>query len=302
MDKSVKENIEKLLTENSAEEIRIKPGVSISGGCINSAMTVYSNSGDTFFLKYNTSASPKMFQAEAKGLMELAKAKAISIPRVIAYSEDSSKDTPFILMEYIQSIQKAKDFDELFGRQFAELHKYSSDEYDGKFGFIENNFIGSTDQINDWTDSWVDFLREKRLGFQIDLARKNNYWKPELEKLWESLSSQLDDFIGSIDEKPSLLHGDLWSGNYLVGTKGEPCIIDPAVYYGSREADLAMTELFGGFSPEFYSAYKESYPLESGYEERSKIYKLYHLLNHLNLFGTGYLTQVQSILEYFARG
>lgn len=298
MDQSVKNQLEKLLSESTGEAVSLKPGVSISGGCINHAMTVYTSTGETLFLKYNRDASPKMFQAEAKGLIELAKAEAIHIPKVIAYSEEDGKESPFILMEYLPSKQKSKNFYETFGRQFASLHKYTKKHY----GFDEDNYIGSTDQINDWMENWVDFFREQRLGYQIELAKKNSYWSSDLEKLWESVSSQLDELIAKPEEPASLLHGDLWSGNYITGPNGEPCIIDPAVYYGRREADLAMTELFGGFDTKFYSAYNEAYPLEPGYEERSKIYKLYHLLNHLNLFGTGYLGQVQSILKYFAKG
>lgn len=298
MDQKIKHQLESLLTESTGEKIEIKPGVPISGGCINSAMTIYTNVGDTFFLKYNINESPKMFEAEAKGLIELAKPGVILIPKVIAYSENNSKDIPFILMEYLPSTAKSKQYYEEFGRQFAELHKFTQD----RFGFDEDNFIGSTPQKNDWMDNWVDFYREKRLGFQIQLAKDNNYWNNELDTLWDSVSSQLDGLIGKTNEAASLLHGDLWSGNYIVGPNGEPCIIDPAVYYGHREADLAMTELFGGFHPNFYASYNETYPLEPGYKERSKLYQLYHLINHLNLFGTGYLGQVQSILKYFAKG
>ncbi|MDH4129570.1 MAG: fructosamine kinase family protein, partial [Spirochaetota bacterium] len=211
-------------------------------------------------------------------------------------SEKQSNVTPFILMEYLQSAPKKSNFFEEFGRNFAKLHKITKSQY----GFFEDNFIGKTPQINQWMDEWVDFFRDKRLGYQVELAKKSNLWNEKLNKLWEKLESRLDELIGNPKEPASLLHGDLWSGNYLVGPTGEPILIDPAVYYGSREADLAMTELFGGFDRTFYDSYKEEYPIEPEYDDRAQIYKLYHLLNHLNLFGKQYESSVLSIMEHFS--
>ncbi len=295
MTDSLKSSIEEILHQATGEKVSVELGISISGGCINNAASLKTSLGETLFLKYNTNADPFMFRGEANGLEELSKGKTLRIPRVYGYSDDDSKDTPFILMEYIASGPKDKGFYEAFGRGFAGMHRVTQKQY----GFSEDNYIGSTPQINGWMDNWPDFFRERRLGYQIDLARKSGLWDDQMDRWWESLSFRLEEFIGTPYEPPSLLHGDLWSGNYMAGPEGEPCIIDPAVYYGSREADLAMTEVFGSFDSRFYDAYRESYPIEPDYKDRKEIYKLYHLLNHLNLFGRSYEASVRSILKHF---
>lgn len=294
--KTLKSFIEKLLEKELGSKVVIEMGSPKSGGCINCATLIKTDAGNTFFLKYNPSSPSNMFQAEANGLKELSKAEQLRVPKVIAFSEYQADVTPFILMEYLPSAQKSDHFFELFGRGFAQMHQIKQQQY----GFFENNFIGSTPQINDLMDNWVDFFREKRLGYQVELAKKSNLWSSKLDQLWDQLSSKLEEIIGEPNEPPSLLHGDLWSGNYIVGPEGKPCIIDPAVYYGNREADLSMTELFGGFDRRFYDSYKEAYPLEPGYNDRVKVYKLYHLLNHLNLFGSSYQGSVKAILQHFA--
>ena len=296
MNNKLKLSIEKALSNIYSDNISIEKGVSITGGCINSATLIKTSIGESFFLKYNDASPKGMFQAEAFGLNELSKSDGLKVPAVVAYSDDPKDGIPFILMEYVISGGKGKEFYEAFGRGFAKLHQTTK----GQYGFSEDNFIGSTPQVNGWMDSWVSFFREKRLGYQVELAKSKGLWDSKLEKMWNSLSQKLDDIIGNPKEPASLLHGDLWSGNYIVGPKGEPCLIDPAVYYGSREADLAMTKLFGGFDPHFYNAYKEAYPLEPDYENRFQIYKLYHLINHLNLFGRSYDGSVRSILERFS--
>ncbi|MDH5682180.1 MAG: fructosamine kinase family protein, partial [Spirochaetota bacterium] len=280
MDDKLKTAIEEMLEKITAEKITVRPGISISGGCINNAMSIQTSLGDTLFLKFNPKSPAGMFKAEADGLAELGKCDSLLIPKVMAYSDAGSEITPFILMEYIVSGQKTKSFWEDFGRGFAAVHRIT----EKRFGFGEDNFIGSSPQVNGWMDNWVDFYREKRLGQQIELAKKNNLWSTGPEKLWNILSAKLEELIGEPEEPASLLHGDLWSGNYIVGPRGEAGLIDPAVYYGNREADLAMTELFGGFDSRFYDAYRESYLLAPGYPDRVDIYKLYHLINHLNLF------------------
>ncbi len=189
---------------------------------------------------------------------------------------------------------------EMLGRQFAELHRYRGK----KFGFYEDNLLGDSPQSNkpskEGSLNWAEFYAENRLEFQTSLAVKKGYATPELTNLMDNLIKKLPDLILGTEEEPSLLHGDLWSGNYLIDGSGIPWLIDPAVYYGHREADMAMTTLFGGFSNSFYSAYKSSYPIAPGYAEREPLYQLYHLLNHLNLFGTGYYGQVISILRRYA--
>lgn len=234
-----------------------------------------------------------MFIKEAHGLSELKRPDAIRIPDVILF------DKSFILTEFISQGSKSKDFWENFGSKFAGLHKFKN----AGFGFYEDNYIGSNIQPNipegDEKGTWTQFYFNKRLLFQFRLAEKNGYSTSELRKGFFLLENRIEKIMEGSEEEPSLLHGDLWSGNFMVDEKGEACLIDPAVYYGHREADLAMTKLFGEFSSEFYNAYNESYPLPAGYNFREGIYKLYHVLNHLNLFGKGYYSQAVSLIQKY---
>ena len=272
---------------------KIKSMTSISGGCISDAYKLVTNENSTFFLKYNSGSSNDMFIKEANGLKELAKSNAIRIPDVL----DVAKD--YILLEFISSGNKKKNFFEDFGRRCAEMHKYTSDQ----FGFFEDNYIGSNPQSNipgtKEKTNWADFYFNKRILYQLQLAEKLGNSTSELRKRISKLEEKIDEIIGGSNEKPSLLHGDLWGGNYMVDENGDAVLIDPAVYYGHREADLGMTKLFGGFSSEFYNAYNETFPLDDGYEYRENIYKLYHVLNHLNLFGGGYYSQAISLIKYY---
>lgn len=272
---------------------KIKSFTSLSGGCISDAFKVTIIDGSNYFLKYNPSTSNDMFIKEANGLKELAKANAIRIPNVLSFDED------FILLEYIPTGSKMKNFFEDFGRRFAEMHKYSSET----FGFFEDNYIGSNPQINIPDEKekldWTAFYFNKRILFQLQIAEKLGNSTPELRKVISKLENKIEDIIRGRIEKPSLLHGDLWGGNYMVDENGNAVLIDPAVYYGHREADLGMTKLFGGFSLEFYRAYVETFPLEDGYDYRENIYKLYHVLNHLNLFGGGYYSQALSLIKFY---
>jgi len=266
---------------------------SLSGGCISNAYKISTNDGNSFFLKYNFSADSNMFIAEAHGLQELEKAAVITIPKVIGFDKD------FILLELIDSSCKVKNLSEDFGRKFALLHKFNDDNY----GFYENNFIGSNPQLNipenDENKSWTHFYFNRRILYQYHLAEKLGNSTSELNKAISLLENKIDSIVTDNGEKPSLLHGDLWGGNYMVDKNGFACLIDPAVYYGNREADLAMTKLFGGFDSKFYHAYNEEYPLPDGYNYRENIYKLYHVLNHLNLFGSGYYSQAISLIRYY---
>jgi len=272
---------------------KIKSLSSLSGGCISDAYKVTTDNGSNFFLKYNSSASNDMFIKEANGLKELAKANAIRIPDVLSFDEH------YILLEFITTGSRKKNFFEEFGCKFAEMHKFSSNS----FGFYEDNYIGSNTQKNIPDEkektSWVTFYFNKRILFQLQLAEKLGNSTPELRKGISKLENKIQEIIGDMQEKPSLLHGDLWSGNYMVDENGDAVLIDPAVYYGHREADLGMTKLFGVFNSEFYRAYNETFPLEDGYEYRENIYKLYHVLNHLNLFGGGYYSQALSIIKFY---
>jgi protein-ribulosamine 3-kinase len=272
---------------------KIKSFSSLSGGCISDAFKVTTIDGLNYFLKYNPLTSNDMFIKEANGLKELAKANAIRIPEVLSFDED------YILLEYLATGSRKKNFFEDFGRSFAEMHKYTSSE----FGFYEDNYIGSNPQKNipdeNEKNDWVRFYFNKRILFQLQLAEKLGNSTDTLRKGISKLEDKIEDIIGGSKEKPSLLHGDLWGGNYMVDENGNAVLIDPAVYYGHREADLGMTKLFGGFSSEFYRAYNETFPLEDGYEYRENIYKLYHVLNHLNLFGGGYYSQTISLIKFY---
>jgi len=272
---------------------KIKSFTSLSGGCISDAYKITIADGSNHFLKYNPTTSIDMFVKEANGLNELAKAKSIRIPKVLSVNKD------YILLEFIFAGNKKKNFFEEFGRNFAEMHKFTSDY----FGFYEDNYIGANPQSNIPAEkektNWVSFYFNKRILFQLQLAEKLGHSTAELRKSISKLEEKIEEIIGAANEKPSLLHGDLWGGNYMVDESGSAVLIDPAVYYGHREADLGMTKLFGGFSSEFYTAYDETFPLEDGYDYRENIYKLYHVLNHLNLFGGGYYSQAISLIKFY---
>jgi len=280
------------LLENKLKQ-KISDITPLSGGCISSAYKLKLNNNQEFFLKHNPSASDKMFIAEAHGLQELNKSGAIRVPEVIMHDDD------FILLELIQQGTKSRNYFSDFGRSFALMHKYSSENY----GFYEDNFIGSNEQKNipagSEKNNWASFYFNKRILFQLKLAEKLGNATSELKRGIGKLEEKIEDIIETSDEKPSLLHGDLWGGNYMVDENGNACLIDPAVYYGHREADLGMTKLFGGFSSEFYEVYNETYPLQDGYEYRENIYKLYHVLNHLNLFGGSYYSQAISLIHFY---
>lgn len=283
----IKNKIESLISD------KIVSSSSVGGGCINDAQKLTTSSGKKYLIKTNIYLPPDTFFKEANGLNEIASSKTIKVPKVIAVDRD------FILLEFITSGKQTKTFFEDFGRKFAAMHKHYSDCY----GFYEDNYIGSNPQLNfadnDEKNNWIKFYFNKRLEYQIKLAEKNSYLTPELNKAFISLANKIDSVFEGHIVKPSLLHGDLWSGNYMIDKNGEACLIDPAVYYGDREADLAMTKLFGGFGYEFYQAYNEAYPLDAGYEFRENIYKLYHVLNHLNLFGTGYYHQALGLIKFY---
>jgi protein-ribulosamine 3-kinase len=272
---------------------KIKSFTSLSGGCISDAYKITTNDKSDFFLKYNPSTSNDMFIKEANGLKELAKSHTIRVPEVLGFDDD------YILLEYISTGSKKKNFFEEFGRSFAEMHKFTSES----FGFFEDNYIGSNPQKNIPAEkeksNWVEFYFNKRILFQFKLSEKLGNSTEELRIGISKLENKIQEIIGNSNEKPALLHGDLWSGNYMVDENGSAVLIDPAVYYGNREADLGMTKLFGGFGSEFYKTYNEIFPLEDGYEYRENIYKLYHILNHLNLFGGGYYSQAICLIKFY---
>jgi fructosamine-3-kinase len=266
---------------------------SVGGGCIADSRVITTKSGRKFFLKQGFSNG--MFRKEANGLKELAKPGVIKVPGVIDCGDD------YLILEYIGQGAKKKDFFEDFGHKLALLHRH----HGRYFGFFEDNFIGSTPQENipseEEAHNWPLFYWNKRLMFQFRLAEKNGYADNTMLHLFASLEKVYEKILEGSEEPPALMHGDLWGGNYMSDSKGNPVLIDPAVYYGHREADLAMTKLFGGFSAAFYRAYEETWPLQEGASEREPVYLLYHVMNHLNLFGTGYYSQAIRLLEKLIR-
>jgi protein-ribulosamine 3-kinase len=266
---------------------------SVSGGCIADSKTVTTASGKKYFLKQGFSNG--MFHNEANGLKELEKANAIRVPIVIDVNND------YLLLEQIEQGAREPGFFHDFGQQFARLHQFSSD----KFGFFEDNFIGSTPQknipSNEEANNWSLFYWNKRLMYQFNLAEENGYADKKLREHFALLEKQYDTVMAESEEPSALMHGDLWSGNYMNDEDGRPVLIDPAVYYGHREADLAMTKLFGGFTNTFYEGYNEIWPLKEGADRREPIYLLYHVLNHLNLFGPGYYTQSIQLMKQLTK-
>lgn len=258
------------------------------GGCINSTFSI-SDGCDSYFVKLNRADLSEMFTAEADGLNEIRSSDSIRVPEVICTGSDGNQ--AYLVLEHLQLGHGDSHSHEQLGDELAQMHRHCSE----KFGWFRDNTIGSTPQHNQQRSDWIEFWRSERLEFQLQLAANNGY-SGKLQQLGEQLLNQLDDFFISYTPQASLLHGDLWSGNYAIDQNGCPVIFDPAVYYGDREADLAMTELFGGFNTHFYQAYQASFPLDAGYQQRKTLYNLYHVLNHLNLFGGGYLSQAESML------
>lgn len=261
------------------------------GGCINHGGHLQSPQGD-FFLKWNYARRyPGMFDSEAKGLTLLLGASAVRIPRVVGTGVRG--DYQFILMEFMSPARKVHDYWQMLGRQLAALHRISWNQY----GLDHDNYIGSLPQENTPGHDWVNFFIERRLHPQLKSGIDTGRIDRNVAMQFDALYRRLPDVL--VREAPSLLHGDLWNGNVIVDDVGHPCLIDPAVYFGHREVDLAMTELFGGFGQGFYEAYEETFPTQPDLQERLDIYKLYPLLVHVNLFGGGYLGEVRAILRRF---
>lgn len=266
-----------------------------TGGCIHRVELVQLADGRTYCVKTNRDAGD-MFAQEAFGLAAIRQVGCLATPDVIAV-EPMADGTPCLVLEAVPTAPPHAGFWQSFGAQLAEHHRLGTSS---RFGWVSDNYLGSTVQKNEARDDWVEFFRDCRLQYQLHLARQRGLGSRELFHLADRVSDRLDKWLGGNAPLPSLLHGDLWSGNFLVSTDGRAVVIDPAVYYGHREAELAMPLLFGGFAPEFFEAYGEAWPLEDGWRERVELYKLYHLLNHLNLFGVGYLDSCLEIVRRFA--
>ncbi len=284
---------EQALSEHFAAPCRVVQRSAVGGGCINNAQLLVLDCGARVFLKENTGAAG-LFRGEAVGLDALHRAPSgPRVPEPIALYEDAGRQ--WLAMEFIESGAPAPGFWEQFGAEMAELHRDTACE---RYGFQEDNHIGSTPQVNTWEDDWTRFFGEHRLRYQLELARRNGVADGSLLRAGERLIERLPELLPE-PEHASLLHGDFWGGNFMVDLEGNAVIIDPAVYYGDAEADLAMARLFGGFDGRFYEAYHDVYPIAPGHAERVDLYNLYHVLNHLNLFGRGYLGQAQAIVARY---
>lgn len=283
--------MQNILSDRYGKAVVIETVVPLAGGCINKTAKIKTSEG-VFFAKWNhLNKFPGMLETEGKGLQLLAKANEITVPLLIVGKNSDNKQ--YLILEFIESAPQKKNFWSEFGTSLAKLHKHTSE----RFGLDHDNYIGSLPQNNRWHDSWKDFFVLERLEPQIKRARDAGKIENSIIQKFSRLFSKLENIFPP--EKPCLLHGDLWSGNYLTGRHGEPVLIDPAVYYGHREMDIGMTQLFGGFDPEFYSAYMEEFPLENDWQKRTDICNLYPLMVHVNLFGGGYVLQVESILRRF---
>lgn len=285
------ESLRSALAELSgSEEYSVQP---VFGGDINRAFRLTAN-GRNIFMKANRKENEAFFASETAGLDAIRKTETICVPETLGRGTDGRYGA-FLLLEWCEGRQSRKFF-ENFGHQLAAMHRAETSKIVKKYGFPEDNFIGAGKQENTPEESWVVFFRDHRLKPQFQ--RADSWFESSDRKEIRHLLDHLEDYLPE-PAFPSLLHGDLWSGNYLVGNDGEAWLIDPAVYVGHAETDLAMTELFGGFPQRFYGAYNEVNPIDSGYRERRDLYNLYHLLNHLNLFGGGYLGSVREILRVF---
>ena len=275
------------ISETTGKPFTVERQKSVSGGCINQGYCLI-GSDIKYFVKINHASKVEMFAAEALGLKEMAQTQTIRVPKPICWG--MTERSSYIVLEWLEFGSSHNSAWEEMGIKLAKMHNYQGEN---KFGWSENNTIGSTPQVNNWTDTWSDFFANHRIGFQLKLANRKggNFGN------YNQIVDKVRQILASIEPKPSLVHGDLWSGNVAVTDAGEPVILDPATYYGDREVDLAMTELFGGFPAAFYRGYNEVFPLDKGYKKRNTLYNLYHILNHFNLFGGGYGSQANFMIQ-----
>lgn len=260
----------------------------VGGGDISAAWRIAAESGP-IFLKTGNAAAFDMLDSQADGLRELEQAAAVRVPKVLA-SGLAGKDS-FLALEWLSFQRPGAETARMLGTRLAAQHRVCRE----RFGWHRDNTIGNTPQVNTCDDNWVRFFRDWRLCFQLELAARNGY-TGELQDEGRRLAERIERFFDNYDPEPSLLHGDLWGGNWAE-INDEPVIFDPAVYFGDRESDIAMTKLFGGFASEFYQAYEGAWPLAGGHEKRLLLYQLYHMLNHLNLFGGSYLGRALALIR-----
>ncbi|NES96265.1 MAG: fructosamine kinase family protein [Desertifilum sp. SIO1I2] len=269
---------------------------SVSGGCINQGYSLV-GTDRTYFVKLNQASQLAMFEAEALGLTQMAQTQTIRVPQPICWG--TADRSAYIVLEWLSFGRGSSSDWEAMGRQLAAMHRATPPDLPQAtpFGWLQNNTIGSTPQINDWTADWITFWVKHRLGYQFQLAKRKGGDFPQSDRLLAAIP----ELLAHYQPQPALVHGDLWSGNAAFTTDGEPVILDPATYVGDREVDMAMTELFGGFPAAFYRGYNETYPLDAEYQQRKTLYNLYHILNHFNLFGGGYGSQANRMIAEILR-
>ncbi len=283
--------IETAIAEATGETFLIRDSCSVGGGCIHQA-SLLDDGTRRFFLKSNDASALDGFTAEAEALEALAATASIRVPRPIAHGQADGR--AFLVLEALDFSGTTSGDWAAMGSQLAALHRHTAET----FGWHRDNFIGATPQSNRRHRDWAVFFREERLRPQFELARRNGF---HLDRAAELLVA-VDELLAGHRPEPSLLHGDLWSGNAGFLADARPVIYDPAAYYGDRETDLAFSEFFGGFAPAFYEAYRNARPLPPGYADRKPLYNLYHVLNHANLFGSGYARQAEQIIRTLLRG
>ena len=282
-------DVERSIREASGAPFVIESHAGIGGGCINESYVIRGH-GRAFFVKLNAPARADMFAAEAEGLAEIARSHTVRVPRPVCHGANAQAS--WLVLEHLELRSGDDRSMAQLGRNLARMHRVTN----ARYGWHRDNTIGATPQVNTRSGDWIAFWHERRLGYQLKLAGYRGH-SGRLVADGERLLGALPSFFHGYTPPPSLLHGDLWSGNVALEAGGDPVIYDPAAYYGDREADLAMTELFGGFPASFYEAYGAEYPLDAGYETRKHLYNLYHVLNHLNLFGGGYGARAERMIE-----
>ncbi len=282
--------IEEAISEASGRPFRAVTQVAVGGGCINEAVCLESDD-QRYFVKLNRADRLDMFEAEAAGLDVLHASDTVRVPRPLCLGVEGGRS--WLVLEFISLGGRSSTAASILGEQLAAMHRCRARSH----GWERDNTIGATPQPNAQCPDWLTFFREQRLGFQLDLAAANGA-PPSLTRAGGRLLERLEFFFEDYRPEPSLLHGDLWGGNWACDESGCPVIFDPAVYYGDRETDIAMTELFGRFEEGFYRAYQSSWPLDSGYASRRVLYQLYHILNHFNLFGSGYASEAAGMIDH----
>ncbi len=293
------ESLEAAVRGCFGENVRIEKSAYAAHGDINSTKTLLLTNKKTVFLKTNTVENRRFFDAEEEGLLAIAGTGTIKTPALFGKGTDVEKGFSFLMMEVIERGNATPGAYAALGDAFACMHLADAGSHvqGGRYGFLHDNYIGATVQRNTPKENWIDFFRECRLAPQFRMAERA--FQADEHRRILRLLDRLDELMIE-PEKPSLLHGDMWGGNHLIDRNNSPVLIDPAAYVGHAEADLAMTEMFNPFPSEFYRAYFERNPQQSGYRDRVPIYNLYHELNHYNLFGGGYLGAVLGTVRHFA--